>query len=389
MTESLDPRDASAWSVSLEQASTRAGAKWGRYDDGVLAAWVADMDFAPPAAASAAMSDLIETHALGYPWTAKDDVCVAWSNWQADQFGWEPDLDRVHAFSSVLHAIDVALWFGTKPGDGIAVPMPVYFPFLSAISGAGRRRVEVDLDPDGWRLTAERLDAAIDDGTTAILLCQPHNPTGRMFDADEIDALAEIAERRDLLILSDEIWADLTHARTHRPLASLDARFEGRIVTFGSASKTFNLAGTRCGFAHVDHAGLRATLDGLPAHFHGELSTLGAAAALASWSDGGAWLDETRSQIWSRFALLEERLSNEAPEIGFAIPDATYLAWLDFRNTPLADDPTKQLLDHGRLALSAGHQFGPAGNGWARINMATSEEILNEIIDRIVATLSR
>lgn len=380
------PEDPSTWTLPLEQVALRRGAKWAKYDPEVLSAWVADMDFAPPAAALQAIRDLIDTGSLGYPWGSDLAFREQWSAWQRTQFGWSPDVEQTETFTTVLHGIDTALWFGTKPGDGVAVLMPVYHPFLFAIRDSGRRRVEVPLDPDGWRVTRDLLHEHIDAGTRALLLCQPHNPTGRMFDQDEVDALAEVAQERDLLVLSDEIWADLTHARVHQPLA-LDPRFKGRLVTLGSASKTFNLAGTRCGVAHIDHEPLQELMATMPSHLHGELNSMGVAAALACWKHGQGWLDETRAQIRSRFVQLEERLAAEAPEVNFTPPEATYLAWLDFRNTPIAEDPTRELLHRSQLALSPGTQFGTGGEGWGRVNAATSESVMDQIIDRIVASL--
>lgn len=379
---------ASSWEFTAAAAASRPGVKWGRHGPDVLSAWVADMDFAPPTVATDAMRELIDANALGYPDGANDKLCAAWIDWQTRRFGWTPDQTQTRPFTTVVHALEAVLSFATEPGDGVAVFMPVYHPFLNAIRDSGRRRVEVALDPAGWRLDPERLEAAIDDGTSTILLCQPHNPTGRMFDDTEIAAIADIAERRDLLVLSDEIWGDITHARTHRPLASVDERFARRIITFASASKTFNLAGTRCSMAHIDYAPFSDWLATLPPRTMGELNSLGIAAAIAAWRDGEPWLDETLGQIRSRFDHLAARLSVEAPHIGFEIPEATYLAWLDFRQTPLADEPTEQLLDKANLALSPGSQFGAGGDGWARVNVATSHDILDQIIDRIVAAVT-
>jgi len=346
------------------------------------------MDFAPPLAATNAMREIIDANALGYPDGATDKLTEAWLEWQSSRFGWSPDPEQVRPFTTVIQGLEAALAFATNPGDGVAVTMPVYHPFLNAIRDSGRRRVEVPLDPDGWRLTAQALDASIDEGTTTILLCQPHNPTGRMFDDDEVGAIAEIAERRNLLVLSDEIWGDLTHARVHKPMASVDERFAGRTITFASASKTFNLAGMRCSMAHIDYEPFASFLASMPHRTMGELNALGIAATIGAWHGGQAWLDRTLEQIRSNFDHLAGRLAAEAPAIGFEIPDATYLAWLDFRQTPLADEPTEQLLERSQLALSPGSQFGAGGEGWGRMNVATSRTVLDQIIDRIVTAVN-
>ena len=347
------------------------------------------MDFDPPRPVLDAIAAHAERGDLGYgPFAA--DVVEPFAEWQERRHGWRPDGDRIRVFTSALHALEVALWNTTERGDGVVVFTPIYFPFLAAIDGSGRRRVDVPLDPEGWRLDPDRLDAAIDDTTRVILFCHPHNPTGRVFGEDEIAAVADVAERHDLLVISDEIWGDLVHpGAVHRPLAICDDRFEGRLVTIGSASKTFNLAGLRTAVAHIDHAPLLDTLAAMPAHLHGSPGTLGVVGTVAAWTHCDDWLAAVRRTITARREQLTRRLAADVPSVRFDPPEATYLGWLDFSSSDLGDDPAEVLLERARVVLSSGPMFGANGRGFARINFATSEAILDEVVDRIADAVER
>lgn len=375
--------------VDEARCRQRIGVKWSRYGPDVLPAWVADMDYEPPAAVLDAIRGHTERGDLGYGPFA-DDLVEHYVTWQERQHQWRPDPLGVRAFTSALHALEVALWNTTDRGDGVVVFTPIYFPFLDAIANSGRRRVDVPLDPNGWRITPDRLAAAIDDTTRVILFCNPHNPTGRVFDDEEVAAVADVAERHDLLVISDEIWGELVHpGAVHRPLAIRDERFRGRLVTLGSASKAFNLAGLRTAVAHIDHTPLLDALAAMSGHLHGSPSSLGIVGTIAAWTGCDEWLGAVRRTITARRDQLGRRLVADVPSVRFDAPEATYLGWLDFRNTGLGADPSKVLLDRGGVALSSGPTFGPNGSGFARINIATSEVILDRIIDRIADVVAQ
>lgn len=345
------------------------------------------MDFDPPDAVLGAIAGHTERGDLGYgPFGG--DLSGHYADWQERRHGWRPDVERIRPFTSALHALEVALWNSTDRGDGVVVFTPIYYPFLSAIRDSGRRRVDVPLDPHGWRIDPDRLEAAIDDSTRVILFCTPHNPTGRVFDDAEVAAVADVAQRHDLLVISDEIWGDLLHpGAVHRPLSTHDGRFDGRLVTLGSASKSFNLAGVRTAVAHIDNAPLNAALGLMPGHLHGSPSTLGIVATVTAWTACDDWLTAAQRTITARRDQLARRLAADAPSVGFDPPEATYLGWLDLRATPLGDDPAAVLLDRAGVALSSGPQFGPDSAGFARINFATSAQILDEIVDRLVRAI--
>ncbi len=375
--------------LDIDHLRHLSGIKWSRYGPDVLPAWVADMDIAPPPVVVEVLQQLVSRGDFGYNRQALLQLPDAFARWQSDRHRWVIDPADVRVFCDVLHAIDTALWLLTGPGDGVVLFTPIYPPFLNALSTTGRRLIDVPLDPDGWRLDPDRLAAAIDDSTRAILLCNPHNPTGRVFDESELAAIARVAEEHDLLILSDEVWADLVHpGATHRPMGTISPEAAARTLTISAASKAFNLAGLRCAVAHVGHAGLAARLAELPAHLLGAVGTPGAEATLAAWTAGAPWLEAVRGHLTERRDQLARRLAADLPAVGFVPPEATYLAWLDLRPYGLGDNPAEILLDKASVALSAGPDFGVHGLGHARFNFATSAIILDQLVDRLAAALA-
>jgi len=373
----------------LDRLRSLTCAKWNWFDADVLPAWVADMDLPPVPAAVDAVRALTERGDFGYSFSAHGCLPDAYAQWETRHHGWTPEPARTRVFCDVLQAVDVALWLHTKPGDGVVIFTPVYPPFFPAITGGGRRVVDCPLDPEGWRLDAQVLRSAVDERTKAILLCNPHNPTGRAFTREELTTIAEMAAERDLLVISDEIWADLVfEPAKHIPFASISDDAGARTVTISAASKAFNLAGLRCAVAHFGNDEVFTAFKALPGHLLGGPGSPGAAATLAAWTDGEAWLTETRGHLKVMRDHAVARLAAELPEVRVVSPEATYLLWLDFRAIGLGDDPAAWLLEHARVGLSAGPDFGPHGAGFARLNFATTGGILDALIDRVVAAIN-
>ena len=364
------------------------GVKWSRHGPDVIPAWVADMDIRSPDCVMDAVVGLFTRGDLGYNNGAVDQLGEAFASWQKQSHGWDLDAEKVRGFCDVLHAVDTILHLHTEPGDGVVVFTPVYPPFLKALEGNHCRLVGVGLERPDWRLDPERLEAAIDSSTKAILMCNPHNPTGRTFDEQELNGVIEVAAKHNLLVISDEVWGDLVHPEgMHRPLSSLGEKAESLTITLSSTSKSFNTAGLRCAVAHLGHQEMKEKIEGLPSHLLGAISTPGAEATLAAWTHGRPWLDAVRAHLVARRDQLKCRLEQELPEVRFDVPQATYLAWLDFSATGLGDDPAAAILGTGKLALSPGPDFSTGGTRHARVNFATSEQVLDEIIDRLVGSV--
>ncbi len=386
---------------SVSELRKLDGIKWSKYGDNVIPAWVADMDLAPPDVVLQAIQRVLDVGDFGYNFVDVDRLAPLFCQWQQHYHGWAPEEAEISVFCDVLHAIDIALWLHTKPGDGVILLTPVYPPFIGAVNGAGRRIVSVPLSQPDWGLDADRLADAVDENTKVILLCHPHNPTGRTFSTAEREAIAEVVLANDLLLISDEVWGDLLHrsdadslaagsSGRHVPMASLDG-LASSTLTVSSASKSFSLAGLRCAVAHVGHDGLRAQFDGLPKHFLGAVSTPGAAATAAAWSEGHEWLDCTRSFLTERLDQTMALVAQRLPGVTMTRPEATYLAWLDVSALApiVGPSPAAWFLEHAGVALGEGTDFGPEGSDFLRLNFATSAEILDTVVDRMASALER
>jgi cystathionine beta-lyase len=243
--------------------------------------------------------------------------------------------------------------------------------------------------PDGWRFDLPRLaDQLAATRCRTLLLVNPQNPTGRVFSRAELTGLAELVVERDLMVICDEVHADLSYPpHQHIPLASLAPEVAARTVTITSATKAFNLAGIRCALAHIGPERLRTALDAQPNDLFGSLNVLGVEATLAAWRDGDEWLDAVRAHLRANRDLLTGLLARRLPLIRFRPPQATYLAWLDCRELGLAVEPTKFFQDRARVRLSPGPAFGPGGDGFVRLNFATSAAILTEIVERMASAV--
>jgi len=375
--------------LDLERLRSLTCIKWTWHDPDVLPAWVADMDLPPAPVTVDAVRALADRGDFGYNFAAAMQLPGLFSEWEERRHGWKPAEKHVRVFCDVMQAVETTLWLHTEPGDGVVLFTPVYHPFYPAITSTGRRVVPVPLDPKGWRLDPERLASAIDATTTAILLCNPHNPTGRVFDAEELAAIADVAERHDLLVVSDEIWGDIVHpGSVHIPFASLSDETAARTVTAAAASKAFNIAGLHCAVAHIGSDAVEVGIKALPGHVLGAVGSPGAEATLAAWTCGEPWLAETLSHLTAMRNHVDGRITRELPDARFVLPEATYLAWIDLRAYGLGDDPAKILLDDARVALSNGPDFGERGLGFARLNFATTRSILDAVLDRIVARIA-
>lgn len=374
------------------------GIKWTRHADDVLPVWVADMDLSPPAVALEAVRSVVDRGDLGYNFEAKDQLADAFVDWQEVEHGWRPDVERVVHFNTVLHAIELILWEVAR-GEGVLLLTPIYPPFLAGVADAGCVMVDCPLDPTTGVLTAEALERAIDgaatDGTpvTTILMCNPHNPSGRSFRRSELVVLAEAAEAHDLLVISDEVWADLLHPGSpedpiaHIPFATVSEDAACRTVTISSASKAFNLAGLRTAVAHFGHDQTLRAVKAVPAHALGGTNVPGAEATLACWLHGREWLAETRAHLTAQRDHLTMRLERDLPELGYRQPESTYLAWLDCRELRLEGSPADYFLERGRVAFSPGETFGHRGVGFVRLNFATTRAILDEVLNRMIASI--
>jgi cystathionine beta-lyase len=260
---------------------------------------------------------------------------------------------------------------------------PAYPPFFDGVAEAGRRLVEVPLA--GGELDLDAIGAALAGDASALLLCNPHNPTGRVFDRATLEAVAELTDRHGALVLADEIHGPLVLPGARH--VSFGALGDRRAVVFTSASKAFNFPGLKCAVAIAGNDAVLRELDALPPEVHYRAGLFGVIASEAAFTHGDAWLDELLAALDSNRALLADLLASSLPEIGYAPPQASYLAWLDCRALGLGDDPSATFLERGRVALEPGPRFGAPGRGFARLNIGTAPELVTEAVGRMAAAL--
>ncbi|GAA2228642.1 aminotransferase class I/II-fold pyridoxal phosphate-dependent enzyme [Herbiconiux moechotypicola] len=371
-----------------------AGVKWGAVAPEVLPAWVADMDFGIPGAVREALSRAVAREDLGYPfWPGGDPVVLSFER-RMRRFGWTPEPGRTRVFTDLIQVLQVMIEHATEPGDGVAVHVPAYPPFLAAIERSGRRIIPIAarLGARGWTFDDEGLPERLRrDSCRLLLLVNPHNPTGRVFDRHELTTLATIAADLDLVVLSDEIHADLTYGdREHIPFASVSPDAAARTITATSATKAFNIAGMRCAVAHIGPDEVRDRIEREPLDYFGQPSILSRVATCAAWDDSGPWLDGLRLRLAENRAIVADWVESRAG-VAHVQPEATYLAWLDFGATAIGSDPAGILHRRGGVLLSEGAEFSQHTivdtRSFARLNFATSEQVLLRALARVDAVL--
>ena len=369
--------------VQLETLRQRSSEKWRRFPPDVLPSHIAEMDFAVAPPVEEALVAAVRAGDLGYVHARSSGLPEAFASFAQQRWSWPVDPDAVVAVPDVMVGVAELLRVLTPEGAGVVINPPVYPPFFSVIAETGRHVVEVPL-ADG-RLPLEGIGDALRDGARAVLLCNPHNPTGEVRTLDEVQKLGEMAAEHDALLLSDEIHAPLTEpGATHVPAATVaeDA------VVLTSATKAWNLAGLKCGLAVAHSDRSRKALARLPEPIHDRVGHLGVIASTAAFTHGAEWLDELRAYLAETRRALPGLLAQHAPRVEVTPGQATFLAWLDFRKTGLGDDPAAAVLERGRLSLLPGTDFGSVGAGFARLNIGTSRELVEESIQRIGKTLS-
>jgi cysteine-S-conjugate beta-lyase len=362
--------------------------KWRSYPADVLPAFVAEMDFDLAEPIVAAATAAIAAGDCGYGHKGK--LGEAFASFAEKRLGWSPDPSLIFSIPDVMTGVAEFVQAVTPPGAGIVINPPVYPPFFDRLRLAGRRIVEAPLsraDDGRYDLDPEALDRALaGDGVHAYLLCNPHNPAGRVWSRQQLVTVADICLRRGVTLLVDEIHAPLVLPGAHHvPFGSLDHEMAPRSVTFTSASKAWNIPGLKCAVAIAGSAGNAGLLgERWDALLAGQVGVL---AAVAAFAESLTWLDALLGQLDANRSLLSALLAEHVPGVRYLPPEASFLAWLDCRALGLGDNPAKAFLDRGRVALSPGPDFGAAGAGFARLNIGTSPELIAEAVRRMAAAV--
>jgi cystathionine beta-lyase len=354
----------------------------------VLPAFIAEMDYDLAEPVVAALRAAVDLDDCGY--ATADGVGETFAAFAAARHGWAVDPGRVHLVPDVMAGFDAIVALATEPGDGVVINPPVYPPFFQHTGFARRRVMEVPLVREGgrWELDFAGLEAAFAAGARAYLLCNPHNPTGRVFSAADLDRIASLAGQYGVLVLADEIHASLTlPGARHTPLVSLGGAAAEHGVTLASASKAFNVAGLKGAVAVAGSAAMERLLARLPASCQYGAGLFGVLASLAAWDSGADWLDALLGQLDHARTEFGRLLGERLPGAAYTPPEASYLAWVDCAGLGLGPEPASVFLERGRVALGRGLDFGAPGDGFVRVTIGTSSALLADIVDRMAAAV--
>ncbi len=395
----VDSKITPANAFDLPEAALRAqrNSKWSKYGPDVLPAWVAEMDFACAEPIQQAVRRIVDARDYGYPMRNGEKaglaVATAFAARMKDRFAWEVDPGLVLPLADLVQGTYAPVMAFSEPGDGVVLQVPNYPPFRDVIQTTGRKLIPLWMRDDGTRFvcdTAEIADA-IDARTRIFVLCNPQNPTGRVFARAELQAMARFAIDRDLTVISDEIHSDLVYpGHQHIPFASLGPEIAERTVTITSPTKSFNIPGLRCAVLHFGSARLRERfLQRIPARLMGDPNAVGVDATVAAWAQGQPWLDAVVAHLLRVRDRLVDTLRSEVPEIRCIAPEGTFLAWLDCTKLGLNTSAYDFFHDKARIAFSPGENFDPTCAQFVRFNFATSMPILEKILDRMVGSIRR
>lgn len=360
--------------------------KWGAAQPGWLAAWVAEMDYALDPAVEGALTEAVLRGVTGYPaLDAAQSVGPALAGFAGRQWAWSIDPEHVVLCGDVMSGVSLALEVLSEPAP-VIVPTPAYPPLLDVAELTGRKRVDVPLDPDSPRaeLDLDRLDAALADGARTVLLCQPHNPWGRVFDRSELEGLRDVVVRHGARVISDEIHAPLAlDGASHVPYLSLDGTADHAVAVTAS-SKAWNTPGLKCAQIVTGDRATAQSLRAVPLVANHGLSPLGVVAAVASYTRGEPWLASLRERLAQQRDLFAELVAAHLPLARIRPLEGTYLAWVDVRAFGLGQ-PARVAQQRGRVWVSGGDEFGAGGAGHVRVNLATSPERLREVVVRLAS----
>ena len=367
--------------------------KWGRYPADVIPMWVADMDFAVPPAISEALKRRLEHPVFGYEWPSPrlSGAVVAWLD---KQYAWKVKPEDIVFLPGLVSGTNLVMRAFGHLGDEAIVFTPSYPPFLSAPSNNGMATKAVRLAQstvngnDRYDIDFDAFGHAFSARTAVYIHCHPHNPTGREYTPDEMTRLAQMCLERNVLICSDEIHCDLMlDGRKHVPMASLSPEIAQNTVTLMAPSKTFNVPGLGCAFAVVQNPRLRQRMANAEAGIVPHVNALGLVACETAFTECDAWLADLQAYLAANRDAMLEFVARRMPHVGINVPEATYLAFLDFSRAHITGNPYTFFLEKAKVALNDGSTFGPGYANYARLNFGCPRAQLMETLERMAAVL--
>lgn len=361
-------------------------------DPDLISMWVADMDFKAPEEVTRALRKKTDFGIYGYSLTP-DGYYRSFIRWEKERHGWDVNRDWIRFAPGVVTGIFWCIHMLTNPGDAVIIHMPVYYPFHHAVEDTGRRLIYSELVNTKGVYTIDFQDfekKIVDNKVKVFILCSPHNPVGRVWTEEELETMLAICKAHHVTVVSDEIHHDLIiGSRPHIPTATVkNGGYSDLIITLTSASKTFNLAGMKNSFVIIPGETLRKKFDALVLNLHEDTGNmLGYYAVEAAYTYGRQWLDTVLSVIRDNYEYIRNRIQNELPLAVLSPLEGTYLAWLDLSGyLGKADENGMKhfVQEKARLAVDYGQWFGAGGNGFIRLNLATSPLWVKKAVDGLV-----
>jgi cystathionine beta-lyase len=364
--------------------------KWNYYGD-AIPLWVADMDFCSPEPVIRALNQRVAHGLFGYGKEPPELRPLVVERLQR-LYGWQVAPEALLFLPGIVSGFNVAARAVTCPGDGLLVQTPVYFPFFHVPSNAHLVMNEMELtlrDNGQYEIDFDRFEETITGRTRLFLLCNPHNPVGRVFSRDELQQMAEICLRHDVVICSDEIHCDLIfEGHQHIPIAALSPEIDRQTITLLAPSKTFNIAGIHASVSIITDPELRSQFEAASAGLVPRLGVLGYIAMLSAYRDGDPWLKQVLGYMQANRDYLASYVDENLPGLTMQKPEGTYLAWLDCRGANLPVNPLKFFLEEAGVAVNDGATFGKGGEGFVRLNFACPRATLVEALDQMRQALS-
>lgn len=364
--------------------------KWHYFDEDVLPMWVADMDFRSPEPVIRALQERVAHGVFGYAGEIPGlrEAVVARL---AERYGWQVSAEDLVFMPGVVTGFNMAANACVGEGEGVLIQPPVYMPFLGVarhVRGV-LQEAELSYHDDGcYTIDWERFEAAFTEKTRMFLLCNPHNPVGRVFTREELERIADVCLRHNVLICSDEIHCDLVYpGHQHVPVASLSQTAAQNSITLMAPSKTFNIAGLACSFAVIPNPDLRKRFERAERGMVHGVNLLGLTAAKAAYTEGQEWLDQLMTYLQENREVLYRFANEELPGVRMFRPEGTYLAWLDCRESAAYrsgdQDPGDFFLQQARVGVNDGAAFGKGGKGFIRLNFGCPRSMLLESLERM------
>lgn len=380
--------------VPLAELRTHKSEKWRAFPEDVLPLPVAEMDFPVADPIRKTLSEMVNKSDLGYL-GAIPEMGAAFAAFASKRFGWRPDPSQIRIAADVGVGIVETLRVITNYGDKILINSPVYPNFWTwaqethlEIVDVQLSRSEEEVNGSPWLLDWDGIEAAYKSGIKVHLICNPHNPLGRVFTKSELERLADLALAHNVIIISDEIHSPLTFSEQQfTPFLSLNEKARSVGITVTAASKGWNIAGLKCAIIVTEDAAMHERLNAIAPATHYRASLLGAFATVAAFSEGELWLDKLMVQLDSNRKLVAALVAEKLPKAKMHMPHCSYLAWIDFSGYEIGDDPAAYLIEHAKVAFVPGLRFGENFSHYVRFNFATSPEIISEAINRVARAL--